>query len=288
LPPVLVREETSRDGTKKFLWQLQDGERIETVLLSHGSHATACLSSQVGCPLSCSFCATGASGFVRNLSAGEIVGQLLAMERRMGANIENVVYMGMGEPFLNIDALFKSIFILNAPKMRNMGARHITVSTSGVVPGILALADLSIPVRLSVSLHAPNERLRTKLMPVNRQYSLSALMKALKTYQDKTGERITLEYIMIQKENDHPELAYELAALLSGLGVYVNLIPYNPVDGRYERSEPERVRAFADVLTRLGIENEIRREKGTDINAACGQLRLRTAERQAGTEPSGT
>lgn len=287
LPPVLVREETSRDGTKKFLWQLQDGERIETVLLSHGSHATACLSSQVGCPLSCSFCATGQSGFVRNLSAGEIVGQLLAMERRMGVNIENVVYMGMGEPFLNVDALFKSIFILNAPKMRNMGARHITVSTSGVVPGVLALADLSIPVRLSVSLHASNERLRTKLMPVNRQYSLGALMKALKTYQDKTGERITLEYIMIRKENDDPELAYELAALLSGLGVYVNLIPYNPVDGRYERSEPERVRAFADVLTRLGIENEIRREKGTDIDAACGQLRLRAVERQAGTEASG-
>lgn len=278
LPPIPVREETSKDGTKKFLWQLYDGERIETVLLSHGTHTTACLSSQVGCPLRCSFCATGQSGFTRNLTAGEIVGQLLAMEERMGGNIGNVVFMGMGEPLLNTDALFKAILILNAPKMRNLGARHITISTSGIVPGILALADFPLPVRLSVSLHAPNERLRGKLMPVNRQYSLGSLMKALTFYHEKTGERITMEYVMIQKENDEPELAYELAALLSGLGVYVNLIPYNPVDAQFQRSTADRIKAFAEVLTRLGIENEIRREKGTDINAACGQLRTRSIE----------
>jgi 23S rRNA (adenine2503-C2)-methyltransferase len=277
LPPIPVTEETSRDGTKKFLWQLYDGERIESVLLSHGSHTTACISSQAGCPLACSFCATGASGFRRDLSAGEMVGQLLAMEKRAGQNINNVVFMGMGEPFLNTRAVFRSITIMNSPKMRNMGARHITISTSGVVPGILDLAEFPIPVRLSVSLHAPNEALRSKLMPVNKKYSLGSLVDAMRKYQQKTGERITLEYIMIQKVNDEPELAYEMAALLSGIGVYVNLIPYNPVKDTYKRSTPERIRAFSAILSQLGIENEIRKEKGTDINAACGQLRRREA-----------
>lgn len=275
LPPIPVREETSSDGTKKFLWQLYDGERIESVLLSHGNHTTACLSSQVGCPLGCSFCATGQSGFRRDLTAGEIAGQLLAMEKRLGENITNIVFMGMGEPFLNTAAVFKAITNLNSPKMRNMGARHITISTSGIVPGILDLAAFPIPVRLSVSLHGTNDALRSKLMPVNRKYPLGSLVNALRTYQEKTGERITLEYVMIQKVNDEPELAYEMAALLSGLGVYVNLIPYNPVEGTFARSTPERIKAFSAVLTRLGIENEIRKEKGTDIDAACGQLRRR-------------
>ncbi|NLA90882.1 MAG: 23S rRNA (adenine(2503)-C(2))-methyltransferase RlmN [Synergistaceae bacterium] len=272
LPPIPVTEETSKDGTRKFLWQLYDGERIETVLLTHGNHNTACLSSQVGCPLKCSFCATGHSGFSRDLSAGEIVGQLLAMEKRIGSNISNVVFMGMGEPLLNREPLFKAISILNSPKMRNMGARHITVSTSGIVPGIYELADFPVPVRLSVSLHAPNDSLRNKLMPVNKKHSLGPLVDSLKAYQQKTGERITVEYVMIRKVNDEPELAYEMAALLSGLSVYVNLIPYNPVVDIYQRSSPERIKAFSSVLTRLGIENEVRREKGTDINAACGQL----------------
>lgn len=273
LPPVHVTEETSRDGTKKFLWQFYDGVRIETVLLTHGNHTTACLSTQAGCPLNCSFCATGKSGFARNLTAGEITGQLLAMEKRMGKNIANAVFMGMGEPLLNCEALFKAISILNSPKMRNMGARHLTVSTSGIVPGILALADFPLPVRLSVSLHAPNDGLRNKLMPVNKKYPLGPLVDALKIYQKKTGERITVEYIMIRNVNDEPEHAYETAALLSGLGVYINLIPYNPVVDDYQRSNPERVKNFSAALTRMGIENEIRREKGTDINAACGQLR---------------
>ncbi len=197
------------------------------------------------------------------------------MEKRLGTNIGNVVFMGMGEPFLNTRAVFKAISILNSPKMRNLGARHITISTSGIVPGILDLAEFPLPVRLSVSLHAPNDALRSKIMPVNRKYPLGPLVNALRTYQQKTGERITLEYVMIQKVNDEPELAFEMAALLSGLGVYVNLIPYNPVKDVYQRSTPERIKAFAAVLTRLGIENEIRREKGTDINAACGQLRRR-------------
>ncbi len=279
LPPIAVREDTSKDGTKKFLWQLYDGERVESVLLSHGSHTTACISSQVGCPLNCSFCATGKSGFSRNLTAGEIVGQFLAMEKRMGQNINNVVYMGMGEPFLNSGEVFKSVRILNSPKMRNLGARHITISTSGVVPGILELADFPVPVRLSVSLHAPNDALRSKIMPVNRKHSLGSLIDALKIYNEKTGERITIEYVMLRSINDEPEHAYEMAAMLSGLGVYVNLIPYNPIaldrpgEQGFQRSTTERIKEFAAILSKLGIENEIRKEKGTDIDAACGQLR---------------
>lgn len=275
LPPIPVREEKSKDGTRKFLWQLYDGERIESVLLSHGNHTTACLSSQVGCPLACAFCATGDSGYTRDLTAGEMTGQLLAMEKRLGSNINNVVFMGMGEPFLNSDALFKALSILHSPKMRNMGARHITISTSGIVPGILRLAESGLPVRLSVSLHAPNDALRSRLMPVNRRFALAALMKALSVYQEKTGERITFEYVMIQRVNDEPEHAYELAALLSGMDAYINLIPCNPVSDLFQRSETERIKAFSAILTRLNIENEIRKEKGTDIDAACGQLRRR-------------
>ncbi|MEA4877804.1 putative dual-specificity RNA methyltransferase RlmN [bioreactor metagenome] len=275
LPPTLVRHETSKDGTRKFLWQLQDGQKIESVLLSHGNHNTACISSQVGCPLRCTFCATGMSGFVRDLTAGEIVGQFLAMEKVAGQNITNIVFMGMGEPLLNQEALFKSIKILNHPKMRGLGARHITVSTSGIVPGIRAMAELDIPVRLSVSLHATNDTLRNKLMPVNQKYSLGSLIEALRYYQEKTGDRITIEYVMIDKVNDSSEQAYELAALTNNLSIYVNLIPYNPVDSRYKRSTPERIKAFGSILKELNIEYEIRREKGSDINAACGQLRRR-------------
>ena len=273
LPPSLVKQETSKDGTRKFLWQLQDGQRIESVLLSHGNHNTACISSQVGCPLACAFCATGKGGFVRNLTPGEIVGQFLAMEKAAGQNITNIVFMGMGEPLLNQEALFKSIKILNHPKMRGLGARHMTISTAGIVPGIRALRELEIPVRLSVSLHGTNDMLRNKLMPINQQYPLGSLIEALRDYQQKTGDRVTIEYVMIDRVNDNTEQAYELAALMNGLSIYVNLIPYNPVDATYRRSSQERIKAFGKILSELNIEYEIRREKGSDINAACGQLR---------------
>lgn len=274
MPPFLVRAETSKDGTRKFLWQLQDGERVESVLLTQQGRLTACLSTQVGCPLACVFCASGQSGFVRNLSAGEITGQFLAMEKLVGRNIDNIVYMGMGEPFLNKEAVFKSIRMLNEPKMRGLGIRHFTVSTAGVVPGILTLAEENIPVRLSISLHAPNDQLRNRLMPINKQYPLATLIEALKKYQLATKDRITIEYLMINGVNDSTEQAYELATLLNGLSVYVNLIPYNNVPGTgFKRSTDGRIKAFADVLSKLNIECEIRRERGSDINAACGQLR---------------
>ncbi|MDR1623150.1 MAG: 23S rRNA (adenine(2503)-C(2))-methyltransferase RlmN [Synergistaceae bacterium] len=280
--PIQIKELKSKDGTRKYLWRFEDGSRVESVLLDHGNHTTACISSQAGCPLGCVFCATGQGGFVRNLTAGEIVGQFLLMEQRLGKNIDNVVFMGMGEPLLNDVNVFKSIRALNHPKMRNLGARHITVSTSGIVPGIRDFADFEVPVRLSVSLHAPNDALRGKLMPVNKRYSLVALVEAMRYYQDRTGERITIEYVLIDGLNDDPQLAFEMAALLNGLGVYVNVIPCNPVDASatgngamrnsLKRPAEARIKAFCSALAELSIEFEVRREKGADILAACGQL----------------
>lgn len=270
--PVQIKEQKSKDGTRKYLWQMEDGQRVESVLLDHANHTTACISSQVGCPLACAFCATGESGYARDLTTGEIVGQFLAMERRKSGDINNVVYMGMGEPLLNLENVFKSISIFNHPKMRNLGARHITVSTSGIAPGIRDLADFEIPVRLSVSLHAPNDALRNKLMPVNKKYPLGQLVEALHYYKRRTNERITIEYVLLEGVNDDPQLAFEMAALLDGLGVYVNLIPYNPVTDAFKRPAEGRIKAFCAALAELGIEFEVRREKGTDIMAACGQL----------------
>lgn len=276
-PPILLKEQKSKDGTRKYLWQLEDGERVETVLLDHGNHTTACISSQVGCPLGCTFCATGMSGFVRNLTTGEIIGQFLAMEKRLGKDINNIVYMGMGEPFLNTDNVFASIRTLNDPKMRNLGGRHFTISTSGIIQGIKDLSDFEVPVRLSVSLHATNDALRTRLMPSTSNVSLRTLFDALELYSKRTGERITFEYMMIDKINDTVEHAYELVSLLNGTGAYVNLIPYNPVTDAYARSTDASIKAFCAILTKYDIEFELRREKGTDIDAACGQLRRNNA-----------
>ena len=272
--PILIRQQTSRDGTKKYLWQLLDGSRIESVLLDHGGHKTACISSQAGCPLGCTFCETGANGFTRNLMRSEILGQFLMMEKLNGSDISNIVFMGMGEPLLNEAAVFSAIRSLNDKNMRNLGARHITISTSGIVPGIEDLADFEVALRLSVSLHAPNDALRSKLMPINKQYPLQKLVAALRRYRERTGERITFEYALIDRVNDEPEHAYEMAALLDGLAPYINLIPFNPIPSRPElrRSEPARVKAFCGALSGLKIEFELRKERGGDIAAACGQL----------------
>ena len=270
--PILIRQQTSKDGTKKYLWQLQDGSRVESVLLTHGGHKTACISSQAGCPLGCVFCETGANGFTRNLTRGEILGQFLMMEKMNGGDINNIVFMGMGEPLLNESAVFSAIRTLNDKDMRNLGARHITISTSGIVPGIEDLADFGIPIRLSLSLHAPNDALRSKLMPVNRQYPLQKLVAALRRYRERTGERITVEYALIDRVNDAPELAYETAALLDGLEPYINIIPFNPIPSKPELKRSSRVREFCAALSELNIEHEVRKERGTDIMAACGQL----------------
>ena len=272
--PIMIKQQTSRDGTRKFLWQLQDGNKIESVLLNHGGHKTACISSQAGCPLACMFCETGANGFHRNLTRGEILGQFLQMEKMNGADINNIVFMGMGEPLLNEDNVFSAIRSLNDKNMRNLGARHITISTSGIVPGIEDLADFEIPLRLSLSLHATNDELRSKLMPVNKKYPLQKLVNALRHYRERTGERITIEYALIDRVNDAPEYAYEMAALLDGLEPYINLIPFNPIPSRPElkRASDSRVKEFCRALTSLKIEFELRKERGGDIMAACGQL----------------
>ena len=272
--PIMLRQQVSKDGTKKFLWSLNDGAKIESVLLNHGGHKTACISSQAGCPLKCSFCETGANGFTRNLTRGEMLGQFLIMDKINGSDINNIVFMGMGEPFLNEDNVFSAIRSLNDKNMRNLGARHITISTSGIATGIEDLADFEIPVRLSLSLHAPNDELRSRLMPVNKNFPLQKLVASLRRYRERTGERITIEYALIDRVNDAVEYAYETAALLDGLEPYVNIIPFNPIPSKPElkRSDSSRVKAFCNALSEMKIEFELRKERGGDISAACGQL----------------
>ena len=276
--PTLVTEQRSKlDSTRKYLWQLRDGETVESVLLKQGDRLTACISTQVGCPLQCTFCATGLSGFVRNLTAGEIAGQFLAMEKIVGREINNVVYMGMGEPFLNTDNVLLSVRQLNDEKLRNLGIRHITISTSGVIPGIEALADSGLGVRLAISLHAADDELRTRLMPVNQTYPLDELRKAMVSYQEKTGDRLTIEYALFGGVNDSVEHARQLLRFLKGIHVFINLIPFNAVDERYEKPRPEDVLRFRTVIETAGFECELRQEQGADIDAACGQLRRKTA-----------
>ncbi len=271
--PRRVRGDRSRDGTKKYLWAFRDEASVESVLMRHGQRRTACLSSQVGCPLDCAFCATGSGGFQRNLEAGEIVGQFLAMEKQLEGPIQNIVFMGMGEPLLNEENLFKSIRILNHSKMRKLGIRHITVSTVGIVPGIERMALLESPPRLAVSLHAVDDVLRTELMPVNRLHSLEELRKALFFYQEKTGDRVSIEYLLLRGVNDGAEHARDLVSWLRGLSVFVNLIPYNEGDDFFRAPFPEKVTLFEKILEEKGLAVEVRRSRGGDIAAACGQLK---------------
>ncbi|OAA30906.1 50S rRNA methyltransferase [Kosmotoga arenicorallina S304] len=276
----LKDRQKAKDGTEKFLWELQDGEYIESVVIRHAEHITFCISTQVGCQLGCAFCATGLSGFKRNLSASEIVAQVLYMEKEIGEDADNIVFMGMGEPFLNSESLFKSIEVLHDEKGRNLGIRHFTISTAGIPDGIKRLADSGLDIRLSVSLHAAKDEKRSILMPINRRFPIEELFEALKYYQKKTGNRITFEYILIEAVNDSLEDADNLAHLLKGLKVFVNLIPVNPVIPKFQRPSPERSKAFEQALKKKGIETVLRAEKGTDIDAACGQLRRRQFRRE--------
>ncbi len=275
VPREAKREVSRKDGTEKSLWSFHDGECVESVLLLQDGRRTACISTQVGCPLDCAFCATGQSGFVRNLSCGEIVGQFLAMEKQQGEPIDNLVFMGMGEPLLNLDAFMKAVENLKHPKMRNLGARRMTVSTSGIVPGILALAEANPGVRLAVSIHAPEDELRSRLMPVNRQYPLPELLAAIRLYQEKTRDRVSIEYMLMEGVNDSTSQAVLLAERLKGLKSYVNLIPWNATCESFRKPSREKVEQFRQVLVSRGIEAEVRRERGEDIAAACGQLRKR-------------
>jgi 23S rRNA (adenine2503-C2)-methyltransferase len=267
------------DKTTKFLWQLEDGNTIESVLLFHTDRVTACISSQVGCPVKCAFCATGQSGYVRNLSAGEIVAQVIAMEKERRVNIGNIVYMGMGEPLLNYNEVVKSVRILNHKKGKNISMRRISISTVGIPEKIVQLASDLPEVKLAISLHAPTNYKRDIIIPMNRKYSVEEIIHAVKEYQKITKNRVTFEYILIREFNDFVGDAEKLAELLRGIGAYVNLIPVNPVQTdseiKMERPHHWAIERFKEILDKHNIENEIRREKGTDIDAACGQLRRR-------------
>jgi len=294
-PLELVTETISRDGlTHKCLFRLADGETIEAVLMSYDRGHTVCFSTQVGCPIRCPFCATGQSGLVRNLSAGEIVAQVLWYARSLAGNsatggpsaqratqqrVSRIVAMGMGEPLLNYDATWKALRILNDGSGLKLGARHMTVSTAGVVPGIDRMGEEGMQVGLAVSLHAATDRLRSQLVPLNNRYPLDELMTACKRYLRRSGRRITFEYALLQGINDSDQQAQHLARLLGGMLCHVNLIPVNRVSGsEYEPTATLRARSFRDVLRRRGLTATIRLRRGLDIDAGCGQLRNRASE----------
>ncbi|MCC6699634.1 MAG: 23S rRNA (adenine(2503)-C(2))-methyltransferase RlmN [Candidatus Hydrogenedentes bacterium] len=274
----LVRMSASprSNGTKKALFRLADGETVESVLIRDRERTTLCLSTQVGCAVKCAFCATGLSGYTRNLNPGEIVEQALYLlqDEKLGEKTPNIVYMGMGEPFRNYDATIKSIKLLMAPEGLGIGARRITVSTAGEVKGIERFASEEWQVRLSVSLHAANDELRTKLVPLNKKYPIEVLMKAIRDYVEQTGRQMTFEWTLLDGVNDSPQDAEELIGLATRVKAMVNLIPYNPVSGLGFAPPPlDRCQAFRDALEEAGVNATLRRERGQDIDAACGQLR---------------
>ena len=263
---------TDKDGTAKYAFALGDGGRIETVLLLDGTRRTLCVSTQVGCAMDCAFCATGKLKFRRNLTAAEIIDQVNTVQKDAG-RISNVVYMGMGEPLANYAAVLKSLAILNHPKGKNIGIRHITLSTCGLAPEIRKLASEDLHPRLAVSLNAPTDDLRTKLMPINTKYPIAELLKAVRFYQDKTRQRVTFEYVLIKGLNDSADHAKMLVKLLKGFSCNVNLIEHNPFPTcRYAASDSTRIRGFAAVLDNAGVETTTRFRMGRNIKAACGQL----------------
>lgn len=279
--PEVARLSRSTDGTAKHLWRLADGELIESVLIPTSSRLTLCLSSQAGCAMACSFCATGWAGYRRQLTAGEIVAQYRgarAWSRQNGyGEITNIVYMGMGEPLMNRKAVIPSLSILN--RGYGVGARRITVSTVGVVPGIEELAEMPEQFRLAVSLHAPSHELRQTLIPLEKKYPLPELLAALRRFDEAGGKRITFEYVMIRGVTDLPELADELAVVVKEFTAFVNLIPFNPIPGTdWEPSTRRSLDHFVTRLEKRGISAFVRESRGKDIAAACGQLRAEATE----------
>ncbi|MCC6128170.1 MAG: 23S rRNA (adenine(2503)-C(2))-methyltransferase RlmN [Chlamydiae bacterium] len=277
----LIRTVESDDQeTIKFLWELSDGKRVESVLILSSARRTVCVSCQVGCPARCAFCASGRPGLLRNLSTGEIVEQVLHIDRYLktkGERVCHIVFMGMGEPMENYDAVLQAISIFNHPSAFHISQRRITVSTVGVVEGIDKLADEDLSVNLVLSLHAPNQHLRKKIIPYARKYPLEEILVAMDRYARKTKRDITYEYTLLAGLNDAPEHAEELSQLLAGKQCTVNLIPYNPVDGlRLNRPSKEAIEEFRDILEHAGINTTWRYTKGKDIAAACGQLALQT------------
>ena len=269
------------DGTQKFVFRLYDGHCVETVLMRYKTGLSICISSQAGCKMGCRFCASAHAGFGRSLTRGEMLGQVLLAGSFAGERIHSVVVMGIGEPFDNYDELIGFLHLANDEKGLNVGARHITVSTCGLVPQMIQFSLIDMQVNLSVSLHAPNDELRKSIMPIANKYSLSELLGACREYVKNTNRRITFEYSLFDGVNDTPECARELCKVLKGIHCHINLIAANEFDGSpFRRSKPGSVRAFQDLLEKNGMTVTLRREMGTDIMAACGQLRRGMQEKK--------
>lgn len=272
----IVTVSWSADGTAKYLLKLSDGQTIESVLLPYSDRTSVCVSTQVGCAAGCLFCATAMCGFVRNLTAGEIVDQVLTLQEHGGRKITHVVFMGMGEPLLNLDNLLKAMQLLNEEVGISM--RRLTVSTVGITPAISKLAELDLPFTLALSLHAPDDELRKQIIPMARKYPLPELLQACRDYANTTKRRVTFEYLLLAGVNDAPEQAHKLAKLLHGLLGHVNLIPYNAVAGReFQRPSGKAVQAFRRILEAEGIEVTQRLERGHEVAAACGQLKRQSS-----------
>ncbi|MBQ3124707.1 MAG: 23S rRNA (adenine(2503)-C(2))-methyltransferase RlmN [Clostridia bacterium] len=266
------------DGTVKYLFRLPDGNCIESVVMRYHHGLTICISSQVGCRMGCRFCASTIGGLYRSLTAGEILNQVIFAQKDLGERISNIVLMGIGEPLDNYDNVIKFLRNVNHEKGINIGLRHITLSTCGVVPGIYKLAEEDMPITLTISLHAPNDKIRDSIMPVNHKYKMDELLKACEHYKNTTGRRLSFEYSLISGVNDSKENAQELAKKIKPLGAHVNLIPVNKVEEReYKKGTKDEINSFLKHLTSYGVNATIRRELGADISASCGQLRKKSA-----------
>ena len=277
----ILKKQESKDGTKKYLFDVLDGNAIETVLMQYHHGKTVCVSSQIGCKMGCKFCASTGIQFVRNLTAGEIVEQILAVEQDINDKISNIVFMGIGEPLDNYDNVIKAIKIMNNPKGLEIGTRHISISTSGLVPRIYDLVNEKIQCTLSISLHATTDEKRSSMMPVNNRYNIEELMKACRDYIKITNKRISFEYALAKDNNDNLEDAQRLVDLLKGMLCHVNLIPINKIEnGKFSKSTNENILKFRDFLNEHGIVATVRRELGSDIDAACGQLRRKNLKTQ--------
>ena len=273
-PRVLKKQQSAEDGTIKFLWELQDGNAVETVVMRYHYGNTVCISSQVGCRQGCAFCASTIGGLVRNLTPSEMLDEVLFSEKESGLPVSHIVLMGIGEPLDNFDEVMKFLENITSPEGVNIGMRNISLSTCGLVPKIDQLAEKKLQLTLSVSLHAPNNEIRSGMMPVNDAYPVEVLMQAVRRYQDTTGRRVSFEYSMVRGVNDSDACAKQLANLIRGMGAHVNLIPINPVDGSpYSATDAANVHRFQQKLESLGVNATVRRRLGSEISAACGQLR---------------
>ena len=274
VPKVVRRQESTRDGTIKYLWELSDGNCVETVLMRYHYGNTVCISTEVGCRMGCAFCASTIGGLVRRLEPYEMLDEVLFTQVDSGLPISHIVLMGIGEPLDNFDEVMRFLENISSPEGVNIGMRNISLSTCGLVPKIDQLAEKKLQLTLSVSLHAPNNDIRSGMMPVNDAYPVEVLMQAVRRYQDTTGRRVSFEYSMVRGVNDSDACAKQLADLIRGMGAHVNLIPINPVDGSpYSATDAANVRRFQQKLESLGVNATVRRRLGSEISAACGQLR---------------